>query len=264
MATQRTPRSSNAGADTVGAAPLSERREEILAVAAELFADRGYVGTTVRELADAAGILSGSLYHHFDSKESMLDEILGGYMRELLEEYRKTVAEQKDPVDALTALVHQAFASLGPHRAAVTVIQNDAKHLSQFPRFAYLDEVATETERLWLGVIRNGIRQGVFRDDIDPKLIYRFIRDAVWVTVRWYHEGGKYSAEEIADFYLAMALDGLCVGKGRHRTKPPQIRPSTKRTAIKSAAAKSTTAKANTAKSGKASAKRTPAKAAGG
>ncbi len=50
----------------------SERRDEILAIAAQLFAERGFAATTVREIADAAGILSGSLYHHFDSKASMV------------------------------------------------------------------------------------------------------------------------------------------------------------------------------------------------
>jgi AcrR family transcriptional regulator len=54
----------------------ASRREELLAIAAELFAQRGFKNTTVRDIADAAGILSGSLYHHFDSKESMVDEIL--------------------------------------------------------------------------------------------------------------------------------------------------------------------------------------------
>ena len=54
----------------------SERRDEILAIAAQLFAERGFAATTVREIADAAGILSGSLYHHFDSKESMVDELV--------------------------------------------------------------------------------------------------------------------------------------------------------------------------------------------
>ena len=44
------------------------RREELLAIAASLFAERGFKNTTVRDIADAAGILSGSLYHHFDSK----------------------------------------------------------------------------------------------------------------------------------------------------------------------------------------------------
>ena len=52
------------------------RRDEIVALAGEMFAARGFAGTTVREIADAAGILSGSLYHHFDSKESIVDELL--------------------------------------------------------------------------------------------------------------------------------------------------------------------------------------------
>ena len=54
----------------------SERRARMVALAGELFAQKGYRATTVREIADAAGILSGSLYHHFDSKESIGDEIL--------------------------------------------------------------------------------------------------------------------------------------------------------------------------------------------
>ena len=58
----------------VTAAPA--RRRELLETAAEVFAEQGYNATTVREIADAAGILAGSLYYHFDSKESMVDEIL--------------------------------------------------------------------------------------------------------------------------------------------------------------------------------------------
>jgi len=49
------------------------RRAELLAAAAEVFAERGYSGTTVREVAEAAGILGGSLYYHFDSLESMVE-----------------------------------------------------------------------------------------------------------------------------------------------------------------------------------------------
>ena len=52
------------------------RREEILAIAAELFAEQGVSNTTVRDIAKKAGILSGSLYHHFTSKDEMLDEII--------------------------------------------------------------------------------------------------------------------------------------------------------------------------------------------
>ncbi len=175
-----------------GAAPLvSERREEILALAAKIFADKGYASTTVREIADAAGILSGSLYHHFDSKESMLDEIMHGF---------------------LDHIVREAFSSLGGNPAALAVMINEFNFLVQFPRFAYLREGAEETERLWVGVIEHGMRAGVFRSDLDAGMIYRFMRDSIWISVRWYRPDGKYRPEEIADFYLELLLDGLVTG----------------------------------------------------
>jgi AcrR family transcriptional regulator len=195
------------------AAPLvSERREEILALAAKIFADKGYASTTVREIADAAGILSGSLYHHFDSKEAMLDEIMHGFLDHTVAQYRSTVAEGGDPLDVLRALVREAFSSLGANPAALAVMINEFNFLVQFPRFAYLREGAEETERLWTGVIEDGMRAGVFRPDIEPRMIYRFMRDTIWISVRWYRPNGKYRPEEIADFYLELLLDGLATG----------------------------------------------------
>ena len=58
----------------------SERRDQIIAIATRLIASRGYAATTVRDIADEAGILSGSLYHHFASKEAVLEEILRTFM----------------------------------------------------------------------------------------------------------------------------------------------------------------------------------------
>lgn len=195
------------------AAPLvSERRDEILALASKIFADKGYASTTVREIADAAGILSGSLYHHFASKEAMLDEIMHGFLDHIVEQYRATVAAGGGPIDVLRALIREAFSSLGGNPAALAVMINEFNFLVQFPRFAYLRDGAEETERLWTGVIEAGMRTGVFRSDIDARMIYRFMRDTIWISVRWYRPEGKYSPEEIADFYVAMLLDGLATG----------------------------------------------------
>jgi len=203
------------------AAPLvSERREEILALAARIFADKGYASTTVREIADAAGILSGSLYHHFDSKESMLDEIMHGFLDHTVARYRATVDEGGDPFAVLQALVREAFISLGANPAALAVMINEFNFLVQFPRFAYLREGAEETERLWVGVIEDGMREGAFRSDLEARMIYRFMRDAIWISVRWYRPDGKYRPEEIADFYLELLLDGLVTGDAAERGGP--------------------------------------------
>ena len=78
-------------------AATQTRRAELLGIAAELFAERGFRNTTVRDIADAAGILSGSLYHHFDSKEAMVDELLDTFQQELFATYDEIVASDRTP-----------------------------------------------------------------------------------------------------------------------------------------------------------------------
>jgi TetR/AcrR family transcriptional regulator, cholesterol catabolism regulator len=197
---------------TMGATPatVSERRVEILAIATELFAARGFATTTVRDIADAAGILSGSLYHHFDSKESMVDEILRRFLEGVLDRYRRAIAKGDDPVATLGALVHIAFDTLVTHRAEVTVMMNENTMLSQFPRFSFLREASEETERLWVSVLADGVRAGVFRRDIEPRMMYRFMRDSIW-SVRWYRPHEEYRPEDIAPFYVDMLLSGIRV-----------------------------------------------------
>jgi AcrR family transcriptional regulator len=164
----------------------SVRRAELLALAAELFAERGFVPTTVRDIADAAGILSGSLYHHFDSKESMVDEILRAFLDELFTRYHEIVAAELGPRATLDAVVVASFEAIDHRHAAVAIYQNESKHLAQFDRFSYLRDRGAEFRKLWTVLLEDGARAGDFRSDLDVDLVYRFIRDTVWVAVRWY------------------------------------------------------------------------------
>src|SRR6476469_5326106 len=105
--------------------PRSERRDEIVALAGEMFATRGFAGTTVREIADAAGILSGSLYHHFDSKESIVDELLSTFRAETMAAYQAALASADTNTAALESLVRLEFAAVNDHRAAVAVMHQE-------------------------------------------------------------------------------------------------------------------------------------------
>jgi len=185
----------------------SARRADLVRIAAELFAERGYRATTVRHIGDAAGVLSGSLYHHFDSKETILDELLSSYLDELLTTYREIAGA--DPVTALRGLVTEAFRSLGEHRAAITVLQNERNYLRSLPRFGYLSKADDEVRQIWTTVLRDGIGAGAFRTDLDPDVTYRFLRDSVWVAVRWFRQDGRLTPEDLADQYLTMILDGI-------------------------------------------------------
>ncbi|QTJ69741.1 TetR/AcrR family transcriptional regulator [Rhodococcus sp. ZPP] len=185
------------------------RRAELLEIAAQLFAERGLRATTVRDIADAAGILSGSLYHHFDSKESMVDEILRDFLDDLFGKYREIVASGRSSRATLEALVTTSYEAIDTSHSAVAIYQDEVKHLVANERFAYLAELNTEFRELWVGVLEAGVQDGSFRPDIDVELAFRFMRDTAWVAVRWYRPGGSLTVDTVAKQYLSIVLDGL-------------------------------------------------------
>ncbi|MFD5058540.1 TetR/AcrR family transcriptional regulator [Streptomyces sp. NPDC058394] len=191
--------------------PSPERRRELLDTAAEVFAAQGYNATTVRRIADEAGMLAGSLYYHFDSKESMIDEILSTFLTELWEGYDAVLAADLGPRETIEALVTESFREIDRHRAAVAIYQKESRHLATQPRFAYLVDSQQKFEKAWLGTLERGVAAEVFRADLDIRLTYRFVRDTVWVAASWYRPGGQHSPEEIARQYLSMVLDGIAL-----------------------------------------------------
>ncbi|WP_373869520.1 TetR/AcrR family transcriptional regulator [Sphaerisporangium rufum] len=208
------PRRPGGGRRAAVPGPASERRDHLVRLAADLFARKGFQATTVRQIADEAGILSGSLYHHFDSKESIVDEVLSTFLDDLIGRYRAALDRQDDARTTLAAMVRIGFGVLEPHRAAITVMQNDWNYLCSLPgdRFAYLVQAEDEVERIWVEQIRRGQAEGQVRPDVDPKLTYRMIRDTIWVSVRWFRPDGRLDTAGLAEHYITVLFDGLATG----------------------------------------------------
>jgi AcrR family transcriptional regulator len=186
-----------------------ERRERILASAAALFANKGVAATTVREIADEVGILSGSLYHHFESKEAMVDEIVTSYLEDLRTRYKRVLAADTDPRTRLHDLIVASLEVVEAHPHATEIYQNDVNYLIQIERFGYLRNAGKEVQAAWLEVIEAGITQGVIRSDLDPKILYRLMRDAVWLSVRWFKPTREYPITRLAEDCTSLFLDGL-------------------------------------------------------
>lgn len=104
---------------------VSTRRQQILDIAAELFAERGFHGVSVAELGAACGMTGPALYKHFASKDAVLAAMLVSISEELLHEGRTRSAAAGDPRSALEALVdwHTEFALA--HRALIVVQDRD-------------------------------------------------------------------------------------------------------------------------------------------
>ena len=201
---------------TSAASQPASRRDELLELAATMFAERGLRATTVRDIADSAGILSGSLYHHFSSKEEMVNELLRNFLDWLFERYQEIVATEPNPLERLKGLFMTSFEAIADRHSQVVIYQDEAKRLSGQPRFSYVDDRNKEQRKMWVDVLNQGIEEGYFRPDIDVDLVYRFIRDTTWVSVRWYQPGGPLTAEQVGKQYLTIVLGGITKEGANH------------------------------------------------
>ncbi|HEX3946599.1 MAG TPA: TetR/AcrR family transcriptional regulator [Acidimicrobiales bacterium] len=186
-----------------------DRREVIRDAAAELFAAKGVAATTVREIADAVGILSGSLYHHFKSKQDIVEEILAGYFDDLRSGYASVLSEPRSPAEQLRSLIGSSLETVSRHVHAAEIYQGDYGYLQTLPHFGDLKSVAGDIQKAWLDVINAGVASGDFRHDVDPSIFYRLIRDSVWLSVRWYRARADYPAAQFADDTASVFLQGF-------------------------------------------------------
>jgi AcrR family transcriptional regulator len=183
-----------------------DRRGLILSSAAEMFARKGIGATTVREIADAVGVLSGSLYHHFESKDAIVEEILTGYLDTIQARYATVLESGRSPAESLHDLVLASLRVASEQPYATAIYQNELHYLREQQRFAVVLVAAGNVQQTWLQIIEKGVAEGAFRDDIDPKVFYRLIRDAVWLSVRWHHQDRP---ERLADDITSVFLDGF-------------------------------------------------------
>lgn len=209
MARTKTSTSSSRQRATSNGTGEPLRQAELLRISADLFAERGYTATTVRDIADAAGILSGSLYHHFDSKESMVDAILSRFIQQTLATYDEVIAEGRGPRGTFQRLVEVSLESMTTERSAILVYQNEARFLVQEERFSYLQDAHRRFQKIWTSVIETGIKEGEFRPDLDPRLVYRLVRDTVWAAPRWWQPGGSLRYERLIEQYVAVLVNGI-------------------------------------------------------
>lgn len=201
---------------------MSRRRAEILRAAEELFAKKGYSGTTVRDIADSVGILSGSLYHHFTAKEQLVEAIFIPYFDEISVRWEAILAQPGDMPKKFEAMLREALANVDRHTAAARLFTHewfDLRHLGDFA--ARWEKI----ELMWLSVIRQGVSDGEFRSDIDPTLLYSMAMDVIRGLAGWYHPGVRLSIDKVSDAYVGVLMAGIAP-TGESNAPDPDVVPA--------------------------------------
>ena len=184
---------------------MSARREELTRIAARLFAERGYPGTSLADLADELGIQKPSLYHHIASKEDLLWEVAW----DGAEAFHRAL--DGVPADApATERIRLALrAHLGVVAAQVdvaTVFVREWRHLSGERRDRFIAERRRYEERV-RDLFRDGVERSELRTDLDvPTAALLFLSAAHWAYA-WLRPGGD--TDELADRLYGVFLDGM-------------------------------------------------------
>jgi AcrR family transcriptional regulator len=193
------------GRATVPARPPERARaRELQRVAAELFFTKGYEATTLREIARALGIKSASIYYHWDSKETILFDLIRSTMEQLTAGARSVLEREPSADRRLAGIVvhHVVLHALRPKEA--TLGDTELRSLTR----AHAREamrMRDEYESLVLGVLEDGARSKHL-DVLDLKLTaYAVISQCTNVGI-WYRADGRLSLDEVAAVHANLAL----------------------------------------------------------
>ena len=141
---------------------ISERKKQVLATAEQLFSKKGYLATSVRDLANALGIEAASLYSHVKSKEDLLYQIADRSADEFFERVGPIAEKDLQTQEKLTEMVAEHIAVIADNINAAAVFFREWRHLNDDLRRAYADRISAY-EQMWKDVIRQGMEEGLFK-----------------------------------------------------------------------------------------------------
>lgn len=188
-----------------GGAREESTRERILRVAAEKFAEKGFHGTGVAELGDAAGIKRGALYYHIGSKEDLLFHLSRRHVEEALVRGEAVVAEAVGAVEKFRLLVREHLRTLAARRSEVIVVIHEM-HALTGERAKKFKRLRAQYEQLFEKIMREGVEEGVFRsaDRIEVLGVLSMLN----YTYVWLDPNGPVPVDEIADRLANLILHG--------------------------------------------------------
>jgi AcrR family transcriptional regulator len=184
------------------------KEQEIVAVAARLFKEKGYRATTLEDIAADVGMLKGSLYYYIRSKEELLYLVVRDPIRQAYNKLEEIVTSDAPVKVKIAQAIANHMTLFHQHYPHIAVYLHDYHHLMQ-----QLQKNAIETpkhyQQLWTTLLEQGVATGEVRGDLDVKVAgYAILGMCNWIY-RWYNPQGALSAEEIAGIFTTLVLEGL-------------------------------------------------------
>jgi AcrR family transcriptional regulator len=194
-------------ADT-SAAGIKEGRRAILDAAAQLFSDRGYASTSLRDIAGVAGMKAGSLYYHFASKDEIVAAVIELGVQAVADEVaRELAASPPHPIARLRAAVR------GHLRSLLQVHSYSSANIRIYRELPEALRRRTQTIRaqyddVWRELIDDCAAAGALRGDVDAGALRLMLVGAMNGALEWHQPGGRLSVDALAAAFADIALSG--------------------------------------------------------
>ena len=155
---------------------VQERQKQILDAAARIFAEKGFAGTTIRDVARAAGVSEGSIYLYFKNKQDLLVHLPRQFMQPPLEAFQQaSVQGGTDPEHLLRFMAQNMVNVITQNRELMRVLFTSLGTMDDATRATYMREVPLYAMDLIQKYIRAQQAAGIFRQDIDPAIASRVL-----------------------------------------------------------------------------------------
>ncbi|MFW0786510.1 TetR/AcrR family transcriptional regulator [Gordonia sp. CPCC 206044] len=179
---------------------------ELITAAVRTMAEKGYHGTSVRDIAGAAGVAVGSLYNYFGSKHGLLAVILNRGMDGLVETTESALLNAgTDPAERLRAIVGVHVRRHAESPLESLLGNSELRSLEPSAREVIVTKRDVQ-QRMFERVIADGVDRGSFHTT-NPRETARFIITACTAVATWFRPDGPLTADEITTRYQAVALD---------------------------------------------------------
>lgn len=185
------------------------RQDDVYTAAAKLFAEKGYHATRIQDIADELGMLKGSLYYYFSSKEELLVNITSGRIEESIAALRGILATTYTPTEKLTLAIDEHLRLYQEHANIYTIYMQENLHEINAATAEQVSRLSKAYQQLWAQLLCEGIDSGDFQMDLDVEITVKAILSMCNNTIIWYNPSGRVPIRELARLFANLVLNGV-------------------------------------------------------
>lgn len=186
---------------------VSPRARSVLAAAVELFSQRGFHGTSMRDIATHVGVGPGALYNHWPGKQDILFYLMDSWLAELHNGLLPKLDGIDEPADRLRAFIEHHVGFHGAHAAEMLICDSELAALTAKNR-RVVQAKRRRYEEVLDEIVRDGVERGAFAD-ADVRLTTLQIVGMCTHVATWFNPSGRLRLDDIATAYADRILDGL-------------------------------------------------------